>query len=198
MPKLPFIFSRETEYNAIDSYVRDPAKRLLLRQMVDAVLRVRETGAVTPAELTPILAGFEAKNESVWSNAAGWLAKLQGFAPELAPALEELSRHPSAAVRFRLCASLDRFPPEVAVPHLRTLLADRSARVRGTAVNVAVSQGWHQLIPDLEARLAQERNAERRLDLQQAIALLQGKTFTHGNTQVRKLPGGDLEFSSTN
>src|SRR5688572_9094879 len=92
MPRPPFILSREAERAAIDRVIRDPPKRRLLYEMVDAVLRVRESGAVTPAELAPIMAGFDATDEAIWGRAAGWLAKLHAFAPEVSTSLEELAR----------------------------------------------------------------------------------------------------------
>ena len=195
MPRPPFILSRETERAAIDRIIRDPGKRQMLYNMVDAVLRVRESGTVSPTEVAPILAGFEATDEAVWSRAAGWLAKLSAFAPELSAPLEELSRHRSADVRFNLCASLDRFPKEIAVAYLRRFLTDRSARIRGTVPNVAVKAGYAELIPDFETLLAEERDSERQLDLRQAIALLQGQTFERDGWQVRKLANGNIEYS---
>ena len=195
MPHPPFIFSRETERNAIDRSVRDPAKRQILYDMVDAVLRVRETGAVSPAEVAPILAGFEATDQAVWSRAAGWLAKLHAFAPELSATLEELSRHRSAVVRFHLCACLNYFQREIAIAYLRRFLQDKSARIRGTVPNLAVAAGYAELIPDFEAMLATERDPERRTDLEQAIALLRGQTFERDGWQVRKLASGDLVYS---
>ena len=195
MARPPFILSRETERAAIDQVIRDPAKRQLLYDMVDAVLRVRESGTVSAVELAPILAGFEATDEAVWSRAAGWLAKLHAFAPELSACLEELSRHRRAVVRFHLCASLDEFPKEIAIAYLRRFLSDRSARIRGTVPNVAVKAGYRELIPDFETLLAVERDSERRTDLRQAIALLQGQSFERDGWQVRKLANGNIEYS---
>ena len=79
MPRPPFILSRETERAAIDRVIRAPTKRQMLYDMVDAILRVREAGTVSRADVAPILAGFEATDEAVWSRAAGWLAKLHAF-----------------------------------------------------------------------------------------------------------------------
>ena len=193
----PFILSRETERAAIDRVIRDPAKRQMLYDMVDAALRVRESGTASSAEVAPILAGFEATDEAVWSRAAGWLAKLHAFAPALSACLEELSHHQSAVVRFNLCASIDRFPKEIALAHLRRFLSDRSARIRGTVPNVAVKAGYGELIPDFEAMLATERDGERRTDLEQAIALLRGQSFERDGRQVRKLADGSIEYSES-
>jgi HEAT repeat protein len=195
MPRPPFILSRESERAAIDRVIRDPAKRQMLYEMVDAVLRVRESGVVTPSYIAPILVGFEATDEAVWSRAAGWLAKLHAFDSALSTSLDELSRHRSAAVRFNLCASLDRFPKEIAVAHLRRFLSDKSARIRGTVPNVAVKAGYQELIPEFETLLAEESDGERRTDLEQAIALLRGQTFERDGYQVRRLANGDIEYS---
>jgi HEAT repeat protein len=194
MPCAPFILSREAERAAIDGVIRDPAKRRLLYEMVEAVLRVRESGAVTPVELAPIVAGFEATDEAVWSRAAGWLAKLHAFDPNVFTSLEELARHPRAVVRFNLCASLGRFPADVAVPLLRRFLSDKSARVRGTVLNVVVVAEFRQLIPDFEALLAQEHGPEVQQDIRQAIALLTGQSFTRNGWVVRKLANGAIEY----
>jgi hypothetical protein len=169
----------------------------MLYDMVDAILRVRESGKVLPTDVAPVLTGFESTDEAVWSRAAGWLAKLHAFAPELSASLEELSRHRSAVVRFNLCASLDRFPKEIAVAHLRRFLSDRSARIRGTVPNIAVKAGYRELIPDFETLLAEERDSERRLDLRQAVALLQGQTFERNGWQVRKLANGNITYSQS-
>jgi hypothetical protein len=194
VPRPPFILSRQTECAAIDRAVREPTKRQLLYEMVDAVLRVRESGLVSPRDLAPIISGFEATDVAVWSRAAGWLAKLCAFSPSLAATLDELARHRSAVVRFNLCASLDRFGPDVAVPHLRRFLTDRSARVRDMALNVAVKAGYSDLVADFEALLAQERDPERQKDIQQAIALLRGETFSRDGWLIRKLADGNIEY----
>ena len=194
MPRPPFVSARETERAAIDRATPDPAKRQMLYNMVDAVLRVRETGTVSPAEVAPIVAGFEATDEAVWGRAAGWLAKLHAFAPELSVCLEELARHRSAVVRLHLCACLDKFQKEIAIAYLRRFLSDRSVNIRGTVPNVAVKAGYRELIPDFEIALSAERNRERRENLRQAIALLQGRTFERDGWQVRKLADGSIEY----
>jgi len=195
MSRRPFILSRETERSAIDRVIRDPAKRQLLYRMVDAVVRVRESGVVSPAELAPIVEGLEATDEAVWSRAAGWLAKLHAFSPSISATVDALAKSRSATMRFNLCASLHRFPPELAVPHLRQFLTDRSARVRGTALTVAVRADYTQLIPDFEVSLENERDAERQQDIRQAIALLRGESFARKGWIVRKLPDGGIEYS---
>jgi hypothetical protein len=191
---LPFILSREAERAAIDHAIRDSKKRQMLYDMVDAVLRVRETRTVSPLELAPILGGFEATDEAVWGRAAGWLAKLHTFSPQPA-ALEELFHHRSANVRGHLCACLDDFPRETAVIYLRRFLTDKSARIRGTVQSVAVKAGYSELIPDFEAILATKREREHRVDLKQTIALLRGQTFARDGWRVRRLASGDIEYS---
>ena len=197
MPRPPFILSRETERAAIDRAVRDPVKRRMLYDIVDVVLRVHDSGTVAASDLSPILVGFEATDEAVWSRAAGWLAKLYVFEPRLATVLEQLAAHRSAVVRGHLCACLDYFPAEIAISHLRRFLSDRSARIRGTVTNVAVKGRYRELIPDFETALKNERDAERCEDLKQAIALLQGETFQRDGWQIRLLASGDLEYSQS-
>jgi hypothetical protein len=177
MSRLPFMLSRNTERAAIDRVILDPLKRQLLYDMVDAVLRVRESCAVSAPDLAPILAGFQATDEAVWSRAAGWLAKLHQFVPELSTFLEQLATHRSAVVRGHLCACLDYFPAEVALVHLRRFLSDRSARIRGTVCSVAIKAGYRDLIPDFEALLKEEPDNQQGEDLREAIALLRGETF---------------------
>jgi len=193
MPRPPFILSREAERAAIDRVIRDPTKQRLLYEMVDAVLRISELGTVSRSDLASILAGLEVKDEGVWGRATGWLAKLHAFSPDLSATVDELAHHRNAVVRFNLCASLDQFPAEVAIPHLRRFLSDRSARVRGAVLNVAVKAGYRQLIPDFEAFLAEESDAERQQDIRQAIALLRNESFVRDGWQVRRLPNGDIE-----
>jgi hypothetical protein len=195
MARPPFILSRESECAAIDRAVRDPVKRQMLYKMVDAVLRVVESGAVSSGELSLILAGLEVTDEAVWSRAAGWLAKLHAFKPELSATLHELSRHRSATVRGHLCACLNYFSKEIAVKYLRGFLCDRSARIRGTVRNVAIAAGYRELIPDFEAMLAEESDLTRRKDWEEAIALLRGESFARDGWIVRKLPNGDVEYS---
>src|SRR5262245_46594374 len=156
MARPPFIFSRETERTHIDRAMRDPAKRALLYEMVDAVLRVNETGKITEAELTPIRAGLQSSDERVWGRAGGWLSKLHTYAPETASAIDELASHRSAHVRFRLCGSLSerRFADSFVLPLLRRFLNDRSARVRDMAVGVCLRRQLKELLPELEAMLA--------------------------------------------
>jgi hypothetical protein len=193
MPRPPFIQSRETERAAVDQLTRDPAKRQLLYGMIDAVLRIRESGTASQADLLPILRGFEAGEEAVWSSAGGWLAKLHAFAPELSSVLDHLAHHKNATVRRNLCASLNRFPPDVALSHLKRFLTDRSRRVRGFALGVSLRAGYRQLIPDFEAQLERTTDADEREDIEQAIALLRGETFTRDGMKIRRLDNGDLD-----
>ena len=141
MGRLPFIFSRETECAAIDRSVRDAKKRALLHEMVDVVLRVRETGQISLQEIGPVLEGLEARDEAVFARAAGWLAKLYRFDPNLDECLGRLSSDKRVVVRRNLCACQNYFPKEVAVPLLRKFARDANARVRGTARAVAVQMG---------------------------------------------------------
>ena len=196
MARPPFVLSRETEQAAINHAVRDAAKRKLLCEIVDLMLRVRESGKVSAADLAPIRAGFEASDEAVWSRAAGWLAKLCAFAPELSTVVEELSRHRSANVRFHLCASLDEFPRDVAVPYLRQFLNDASGRVRGTVPNLAVKARYSELLPDFERLLNQPKWKNQQEELKEAIALLRGEIYVRADGwKSRKLPDGGIEFS---
>lgn len=199
MPCPPFILSRETERAAIDRVIRDPAKRQLLYDMVDAVLRVRESGKVTEAELVPIRAGFDSPNEGVWGRAGGWLAKIVAFAPETVSLVQGLASHRSAGVRFRLCASLSesRFSDAVVLPLLRRLLTDRSKRVRDTAAGVCLRRQITDLLPELESELAGEREPGRRHDLERAIALIKGEAYVEatGRYITRRTADGNIESS---
>ena len=195
MGRLPFIFPRETERAAIDRVFRDARKRQMLYDMIDAVLRVRESGIVSDRELSPILIGFEATDEGIWGRAAGWLAKLYGFSPnDVTPTLQQLANDSRYLVRFHLCACLDKFPRDIAIQYLRGFLIDKSAQIRGTVVNVAVKAGYSELIPDFKTLLATERDDEQREDLRQALALLRGKTFKREGAHIRKLADGSIEY----
>jgi HEAT repeat protein len=94
-----------------------------------------------------------------------------------------------------LCASLDRFPQEIALRYLRRFLRDKSERVRGTVVNVAVKAGYVDLIPDFEALLKQPIESEHQEALKEAVALLRGETYKGDGWQARKLSDGSIEYS---
>ena len=70
--------------------------------------------------------------------------------------------------------------------------------MRGTVLNVAVVASFRELVPDFEALLVDERDAERQQDIRQAIALLQGQSFTRDGWVVRKLATGDIEYLEIN
>jgi hypothetical protein len=194
MSRPPFIFSRETERAAIDRAVRDPVKRELLYAMVDAVLRVRETSTITPTEMAPIIAAFKAADEALWGRAARWLAKLHAFLPSVATTIEALSQDRDATVRWHLCASLNLFPADLAVPFLRRFLSDKSARVRSTVLTIAVVGDFRALLPDLESWLLLEKKTETREDINEAIALLRDGKHIRDGTEIRRLPDGQLEY----
>jgi hypothetical protein len=193
MPRLPFIFARDTERAAVDAAVRARAKRKILYDMIDAVLRVNQTQQLTPADLKPVLRGFRFSDEAVWSRAAFWLAKLYAFDPGISADIDQLSTHHLPTVRFNLCCSLSRFPKALALPILRRLLYDKSLRVRRAVLGMAVQLRYNELIPDLQRRLKQEKLAPRRRNLVEAIAWLQGKSFALDGVKVRVLPNGDIE-----
>jgi hypothetical protein len=193
MPPRPFIFSRETERAAIDRAIRDPAKRQALYEIVDAVLRVNQTGLVTQADLAPVAAGFEFTAESVWSRAASWLAKLHAFDPAVIVALDDLSRHTSDTVRLNLCRSLDRFPKPVTLPLLQRLLDDNSAKVRHAALGVAMLKNVVEFLPALRTRRAGRISAAESRSLDEAIAWLERKSHKLDGVEVRQLPNGDIE-----
>jgi hypothetical protein len=190
MPKLPFAFIRETERAAIERAIRDPAKRQLCYDMVDAVLRVRETARVTEAELAPIIEGLAASSEAVWDRARGWLAKLHGFDPSLSTAIERLANDPRATVRWHLCAGLKKFPRELSTRLLRQFLSDRGAKIRGTAVTATIAGNHYELLPDLNTLLANEANPERQEDLKEAIALLEKHSHVRDGMEVRRIKDG--------
>ena len=192
MGRLPFIFSKETERAAIDRVVRNAKKRALLYEMVDVVLRVRETGQVSPEEIGPVLAGLEATDEAVFARAAGWLAKLHRFEPKLGECLDRLASDKRVVVRRNLCACLNYFPKEIAVPLLRKFVRDSNARVRGTARAVAVQMGLRELIPDFKARSNELSKDDEGRHFKQAIKLLEGKTLALKEYRMRRLPNGDI------
>jgi len=158
MANTVFILSREKERAAIDRVTSNPARQELLYKMVDAVWRVRETGSVTEEELSPIREGFQSDSEIVWSRAAGWLAKLVEFAPEITSVVAELAAHRSPEVRCRLCASLadPRYSDVLILPRLKRLLGDSNDEVRDMAVQICLKRRPAKLLPTLEAALAAE------------------------------------------
>lgn len=179
MPNSLFILSRDKERAAINRATSSLEKQELLYKMVDAVWQVRETGSVTEAELEPIRAGFLCDDEIVWGRAAGWLAKLVEFAPEITAVVAELSAHRSAAVRYRLCASLNdsRYPDALILPRLKRLLADRDAEVRDMAAQVCLHRRPAKLLPTLEAALGAEQDVSRRRRLKMAIAFIKSEPY---------------------
>jgi hypothetical protein len=185
MPRPLFILSRERERAAIDGVTFDPVKRELLYQMVEAVWTVRETGKFTEAELAPIRAGFLAPEESVWSRAGGWLAKLVEFAPELTRVVDELAGHRNELVRTRLCAVLAdrRFPDILIWPRLKRFLTDRSELVRDMAVRVCIKRQGIKMVPALEAALEAEQDPQRQDRLKMAIALIKGEPYWLGGEE---------------
>jgi hypothetical protein len=179
MPGPLFILSREKERVAIDRVVFDQAKRELLYQMVESVWTVRESGRITEMELAPIRAGFLVTEESVWSRAGHWLAKLVDFLPELTNVVDELATDRNDDVRYRICAMMtDRhFSDALVWPRLKRFLADRNEQVREMAVRVCLKRQHPKLVPALEAALDAERSPERRDRLQMAIALIKGEPY---------------------
>jgi hypothetical protein len=179
MPRQLFILSRERERAAIDGVTFDPAKRELLYQMVEAVWTVRETGAVTAAELAPIRAGFLAEEEGIWSRAGVWLAKLVAFAPELTAVVDELAAHRNEVVRCHLCATLAdiHFPETFIWPRLKRFLTDRGETVRDMAVRVCIKRQGAKMVPALQAALDDEQDEQRRDRLRMAIALIRGEPY---------------------
>jgi len=174
-----FILSLGKERADIDGVTFDPTKRALLYEMVEAVWRVRTTGEVTGAELSPIRKGFWIPEEAVWSRAGGWLAKLVDFAPELTKVVDELASHRNEEIRSRLCATLiDRhYPDNFVWPRLKRFINDRSELVRDVAVRVCIKRQGVKMVPALEAALDAEQDNGRRKRLQMAIALLKGEPY---------------------
>ena len=147
--------------------------------MVESVSIVRERERVTELELTPIRNGFFSEDETVWSRAGGWLAKLVDFAPELTSVLDELIMHRDEAVRTRACAALaDRHIADALVwPRLKRALADRSGNVREVAIRVCIKRPNPRMLPPLEAAFNEEADELRRERLQMAVSLVRGAPF---------------------
>jgi len=177
-----FIFSREKECALIDAATLDPINRELLYQMVDAVLTVKERESVTMLELAPIWNGFMSEEESVWTRAGGWLAKLVDYSPELTSVVDELFIHQDDAVRSRICAALaDKHIADSLVwPRLKRALADRSEQVREVAIKVCIKRQNPRMLPPLEAAYLAEPDEQRRERLQMAISLIRGEAFWLG------------------
>jgi len=179
MPQLPFI-DRETEITAIDRAVQDPAQRRALYEIIEAVLRVNENQKVTPAELAPILAGFQFPDEALWRRAATWLVTVYDFDLSLSAHLDQLYDSLSALNRFNLCASVDHLPKTIAISLLRRSISDEIYRVKQVAILNSMQFGFIELVPDLKHRLQTETDAACQRYLYEAIFVLECKTYELG------------------
>jgi hypothetical protein len=126
-------FGRESEKSRAVEYVRDPAERPFVETLIDAIHDVLDgTGDI--ALVRPLLErGFAEGGAGVWEQCGVWLRKLSAEHPALLDLWQQLSRHRSAVVRFRLAAHLSDMPATLASELGEQLLADRSAKVREKA-----------------------------------------------------------------
>lgn len=167
-PRL-FSFSREIELAHYDELVRAPAARALLEGAVDAFVAACEDRALGPDRLAPIVAAATSDDPHVRLAGMTRLAVLTHYFEEAAEAARSLTAHADPEVRLLACATLANVAPALLLELLPRYLEDPAWRVRKMAAQVAGALPLPELVPLLEQRLAEERDARVRVVLQLAL-----------------------------
>ncbi len=147
-----FSIGREREKEHARKFLGDSNDPTKLEAVIDIVHDLLGGGAITDSTRAAFRSGFADGGAGTWESTGSWLAKVIQEYPSLSPLWIEFARHPSAKVRFRAAAFLNRMPEDCAAEVLAPLLADRSAKVRSKAAGEQHDSKRAWVIPLLSER----------------------------------------------
>jgi hypothetical protein len=147
-----FTIGREREKEHARKFLGDSSDPTKLVAVIDAVHDLFESGAITDSTRAAFRSGFVDGGGGTWESTGSWLAKVVREYPSLSPLWIEFAGHPSATVRFRAAAFLDKMPEYCAAEVFAQLLSDCSAKVRSKTAGEQHDSKRPWVIPLLSQR----------------------------------------------
>jgi hypothetical protein len=167
-----FTLGRQREKQHAASFIRNEEDRLIAERVIDAVHDIAE-GVASVDVVAPILAdAFVTGGSGVWEQTGSWLRKLTKTHPSLAEVWPQLAIHKSSRIRFRVAAFVNDVPPSVRRQLVTQFLADPSAKVRSKVAGEICMNPTPDMLPLLNDRVVQERDAEVLGAIREAINLI--------------------------
>jgi hypothetical protein len=163
----------------------DRSKKPLAEGAMDTFEALANQKAIEPDDLTPIIDAARSPYIVAWDIGMHFLCRVAAIHEVGRNAMRNLLACGKAQVRVNLITELhDRLPKEFCIELIRRGLVDRSKRVREAAADKARILILHELLPDLKRCEEDELQAEMKLAMNWAIALIRDGYF------VNTLPDG--------
>jgi hypothetical protein len=152
---------------------RLPVEEAAMLLAADAFDATAESGVLTKERLRCIVEAVCNPRMLVWDGSSNLLGDLSSRFPAAAEAIESLSRHSRAHVRFAALCALDAATPEPTIDRvLKAGFQDKSSRVRWKAAQRANELYRTKLVPDLGKAFAAETNPKTKSSVELSLRML--------------------------
>ncbi len=157
----------------VSKYLKEPEKRRLANDALDAFERLEKTQNISAEEIRPIVAAAKCRFRQVWDIAADLLTLLSNKHSSAQDAMREMLQSKKVGERFQVIAALNsRVPKSLALELIRKALKDTGNRVREKAAERADDLKFLQLLPELEQALSVEKHPNAKSALEFNISML--------------------------
>src|SRR5262249_42283979 len=134
---------------------------------------IQDENRLDDALLAPIVEAASSSRRPLYENATSFLGKLTAEHRLARESVERMAADARSHVRFNAILCLKKaMPLEFTLRLIRQGLRDRSANVRGKAADWAGRLRVREVVPDLEAALAAEKNAKAKQTIEFELRLL--------------------------
>ncbi len=138
-----------------------PQARRIIADALDCYERIHKRKAIRPADLRSIVNAAMSRFRAAWFTGTDLLTSLSARHPAAAEAMKNAAKSTNGDDRFHIISSLDgSVPRSISLLLVKAALRDRSASVRAKAAEAADRLYLKELIPDLRACLAAEKNSK--------------------------------------
>jgi hypothetical protein len=153
--------------------VRSPEEEAAVLEFADVYDAAVESGNLSRDRLAKSVNAASSPRAVIWMNATELLADLAVRWDIAAQAVAEMFASKQAHVRFAaLCCLQPKTPAAVTDRLLRGGLADKSSQVRWKAAELVGTFEKKELLPQLEAAYAAERNSKARASIDLVLRLM--------------------------
>lgn len=183
-------FGRETELSCVNDFTKRTDYRQLCYAVVDAVIEIRETGAIRQVHIEVFAKAAESSSEFVFCCGGKRLMAAAHFSSLAADRLKALATHAKCRPRFNVMCLMGYEPPLALGLELLALgLADRSEKVANRAAAACAEVGGTEALALLESRLPLESRANVRKGIEFTIELMRTPPVRNGRYEERTVRG---------
>jgi hypothetical protein len=152
---------------------RQPDLEPQLLAAIDAYDTIQQENRLDAGRLAPIVAAASSSRRPLYENAAEFLGKLTGKYALARESVEKMAVDSRSHVRFNAILCLKKATPlDFTLRIIRQGLRDKRANVRGKAADWAGRLRIREVVPDLEAAFAVEKNKKARETIEFELRLL--------------------------